>query len=437
MRRILTLIAIVLAFVAGSMKTNAQALDGTYTVTQGNTVTVQIGAAYQSTLAKATNISYTWTAANSSITILSKTSTTCTIKGVTPTEKVRLNYRCSYRYDGYARSMNFYYEITVKSNVVSVSRVYVNPEEATMDVGEALQLTTEVYPTNATNKSIRWQTENYSIASVNSSGLVTARGAGKVKIWAYSQDGSGAADYCVVTVNEPTPVGSIELSETERTMEIGESFRLAATVLPDEAHDKSLQWTTSDANVATVSDGLVSAVGAGECDIVCTSSDGSNISAACRVTVNEAPRYWLSVNVPNGSYAIDITDLKEIAVKITPDEGYKVHSVTLNGEEISDAANLDVITLTQPGADALLNAVFEKEEEIPTNIDGAGGRRDALSVTVSGHTVNVAGLDADMPVHVYALNGALIESTSEQSFELPNRGVYVLRIGSRAFKVVI
>lgn len=65
MKNLFTFIAIMLAFMVGAIEVNAQALDGSYTVTQGSTVTVQIGAAYQTTLARATNVSYTWTAANS------------------------------------------------------------------------------------------------------------------------------------------------------------------------------------------------------------------------------------------------------------------------------------------------------------------------------------------------------------------------------------
>jgi len=202
MKNLFTFIAIMLAFVVSTAEVNAQTLDGTYTVTQGSTVTVQIGAAYQSTLKRATNVNYTWSAANSSIAIQSKTNTTCTIKGITPTGKVRLNYQCSYRYDGYARSMNFYYDITVKSNTISVTRVEMSPESATMEVGETLQLSAIAYPTNATNRNLNWTTENYSVVSVDNSGLVTARGAGKVWIWARAKDGSSAGNYCVVTVNE-------------------------------------------------------------------------------------------------------------------------------------------------------------------------------------------------------------------------------------------
>lgn len=522
MKNLFALIAILMAVVTGTSKVNAQALDGSYTVTQGSTVTVQIGAAYQRTLAGATNVSYTWTVANSSIAIQSKTSTSCTIKGVTPTENVRLNYKCSYRYDGYARTMDFYYNITVRSNVVQVTRVEMSPEKAELEIGETLQLSATAYPTNATDRSLYWTTENYSVASVDNTGLVTARGEGRVWIWARAEDGSGAGNYCVVDVKAPQKAESIKLSESEKTIELDEFFTLTATVLPENAQNKNVAWSSDNTDVATVSDGEVvavnpgtcniictltddskvsascavtvkeptkvstielekdvlllnvgdtfsleanvfpenaynqsvewettnsdvakvddgniTAVGEGECDIICTAADGSGVSAICHVTVNPAPRYWLTVKIPNGSYAIDVTDLDEITLKITPDEGYKIHSVTLNGGEIATTQNSSIITLDRLEDNGVLNAVFVEGKEITTSIDPVGSNEDKVHLSVINNTVKITGINEEASIFVYAIDGTLIKMTSELSFDLPGNAVYIIRIGSRSFKIAI
>lgn len=521
MKNLFAFIAIMLAFVVGTVEANAQALDGSYTVSQGSsTVTVQIGAAYQATLARATNVSYTWTTANSSIAIQSKTSTTCTIKGVTPTDKVRLNYQCSYRYDGYARSMNFYYDITVKSNIIQVTRVEMSPEKAELEIGETIQLSATAYPTNATNRTLNWTTENYSVASVDNSGLVTAHGEGRVWIWARAKDGSGAGNYCVVDVKAPQKVESIELSATEKTIEldefftltatvlpenaqnknvawnsdntnvatvnngevvavnpgtcniicsstdgsnisatcavtvkeptkvtnielekealilnIGDLFSLNATVLPDNAYDQSVEWFSTDSDVATVENGTVTAVGEGECDIVCTATDGSGVSATCHVTVNPAPHYWLTVKVPNGSYAVDITGQESVVLRITPDEGYKLHSVTITGEESASEMSGSTLTIMNPMEDQIVNAVFVEDNDISTNIDTLEDDSVNLHVTVRICTVNISGKDDNTMVYVYSLNGSLVKSSAEASFELVSNNVYILRIGQKSFKV--
>lgn len=198
MKNLLKTLTLLLVAVFSATEAFAQTKDGEATVVQGSTTTVSISTAYQNTLNHyATSINYTWTASSSAITIQSKTKTSCTIKGNTP-GTAKLNYHCSYYIDGYYRTMDFYYDITIKSNTISVTRIEMTPSSATLEIGETIQLNATAYPTNATNRSLNWTTVNYSVASVSNSGLVTARGAGRVWIWARATDGSGAGNYCVV-----------------------------------------------------------------------------------------------------------------------------------------------------------------------------------------------------------------------------------------------
>lgn len=432
MKQFLKLFVVSTLMIASANQAFAQIKDGEATVMQGSTTTVSIGAAYQSTLNRATNITYTWTAGSSAISIQSKTNKTCTIKGNTP-GTAKLNYHCSYYIDGYYRTMDFYYDITVKSNTISVTRIEMTPSSATMEIGETLQLNATAYPTNAINRSLNWTTENYSVASVSNSGLVTARGEGKVWIWARAADGSGAGNYCVVTVNAPTKVSSIELSESEITMEIGEEHTLTTTVLPEEANNKTVIWTSSDSEVATVSNGAITAIALGECDITCISTDGSDISAVCHVVVNESEQYWLSVVVPNGNFAINVTDMEQINLKITPDEGYIINSITLDGVE--QAHDNGVITLPKLTQNSTLNIVFSAGTI--TGIESVGGDNENLKVSVANRTVTVTGTPSTHRTLIYDTNGAMIMTATEDVFDLPGAGIYILRIGSRTFKLAI
>lgn len=432
MKNFLKLFSVLMLMVVSANQVYAQIKDGEATVTQGSTVTVSIGAAYQSTLNKATRINYTWTTSSSAISIQSKTNKTCTIRGNTA-GTARLYYHCSYYIDDFYRTMDFYYEITIKSNIVSVTRIEISPSSATLEIGETIQLDATVYPTNATNRNLNWTTEDYSVASVSSSGLVTARGAGRVWIWARATDGSGAGNYCVVDVKEPKKVASIELSESEKSLNVGETFELIATVLPEDAYNKSLIWSSDDEDIATVSNGIISAVSPGECDIKCEAADGSNVSATCHIIVNEPEQYWLSVVVPNGNSAINVTGMESVELKITPDEGYAINSVTLDGEE--QEHDNGTIVLQKFTHNSTLNVVFIAD--IPVGVEQVDAGNAPMSVTVFNHIVSIKGLPEGQEVHVYDTKGGLVKVTTDDRFELSKAGIYILRIGSRAYKIAV
>lgn len=89
------------------------------------------------------------------------------------------------------------------------------------------------------------------------------------------------------TLISVTPVSSVSLDQTSKTVKVGDTFTLTPTVLPADATDKTYSWSTTNAGVATIADGVVTAVGVGSADITVTTTDGSK-TATCAVTV-EAP----------------------------------------------------------------------------------------------------------------------------------------------------
>lgn len=106
---------------------------------------------------------------------------------------------------------------------------------------------------------------------------------GTATITATTTDGTDLSDTCRVTVIRY--VSSIELNEDEITLLAGETKKLTATVNPTDATHRSLSWTSSAPDVATVEDGTVTARSNGSATIVAASTDGSHIQAVCRVTV--------------------------------------------------------------------------------------------------------------------------------------------------------
>ena len=166
--------------------------------------------------------------------------------------------------------------------------ISLNRTSATLTTkGQTLQLTATVTPDNATNKSVTWTSSNTAVATVSSTGLVTAVANGTATITATTADGSNKTATCTVTVNIPVPVTGITLNKTTATLTSkGPTLQLSATVTPSNATNKSVTWTSSNTAVATVSNiGLVTAVGAGTATITAAATDGSGITATCKVTV--------------------------------------------------------------------------------------------------------------------------------------------------------
>ena len=97
---------------------------------------------------------------------------------------------------------------------------------------------------------------------------------------------SGAKKQNMYAESPFVSVTSVTLPPTEASMTVGgETLTLTPTVLPDNATDKTVTWTTSDESVATVADGVVTAVAAGTATITATANDGSGVTATCAVTV--------------------------------------------------------------------------------------------------------------------------------------------------------
>ena len=97
----------------------------------------------------------------------------------------------------------------------------------------------------------------------------------------------GWKDLGTIVEMEPEDIlcTSIELIKPTAELKIGETLTLTATVLPETATDNTVTWTSSNESVATVANGLVTAVAAGKATITAKTNDGSNLAAICEVTV--------------------------------------------------------------------------------------------------------------------------------------------------------
>ena len=178
-------------------------------------------------------------------------------------------------------------KVTVTKSEVKVTKITLNRTNASIEKGKTLQLKATVTPTNATDKGVTWKSSNTKIATVSSTGKVTAKTVGTVTITCMAKDGSGKKAICRITVKNPViKVTKITLNKTKATLVKGESMSLKATVTPTNTTNKGVTWKSSNTRIATVSStGKVTAKAVGTVTISCTAKDGSGKKATCRITV--------------------------------------------------------------------------------------------------------------------------------------------------------
>lgn len=178
---------------------------------------------------------------------------------------------------GFSKTMR----IIVETKVTGIT---LDKKELKLGVGDTQRLIASVAPTTATNKKVLWTSSNEAVATVNETGVVTAKSLGAAIITATTEDGKKAAT-CAVTVL--VPLQSISLSSSTLRLTKGETATLTATVEPENATYPTIVWTSDNSKIASVSsNGLITANDRGNCVITAASEDGT-IVATCVVAVSE------------------------------------------------------------------------------------------------------------------------------------------------------
>ena len=164
-----------------------------------------------------------------------------------------------------------------------VQSIEISKSEASVKVGEKITLTVSHSPADLPAPEYEWNSSDETIATVEN-GIVYGKSVGEVTI-SVSSFNLKLKDICKVTVT-PIEATDIKLSESEKTMTTGESFRLEYTIEPENTTNKEVEWESSDKTIATVNaDGEVTAVSDGECTIT-VKVKGSDTYAKCVVKVN-------------------------------------------------------------------------------------------------------------------------------------------------------
>lgn len=283
---------------------------------------------------------------------------------------------------------------------VSVAGVSLDKTEIVLVEGSSEKLTATVEPTNATNKNVTWSSDHEAIATVDQNGTVTARRGGQATITVTTADGSKTATCTVrVRIQIGEPVQSVGLNKTELALEVGKTGTLEAKVEPSDATNKNVTWSSSNPEFATVDNGVVTAVSAGEAIITVTTEDGAK-TATCKVTVN-APQTVPVTGVTLDKTSLDLKtgDNTTLTATVNPESATNKDVTWISDKP--EIAAVEGGTVTAKAAGTAIIAV--------TTIDG--GKIATCKVTVTPKTVPVSGIQVQGSASVYVGGSTKLTAT--------------------------
>ena len=223
-------------------------------------------------------------------------------------------------------------------------------------------------------------------------------------------------------VAEPTLVESITLDITTATLKVNESVTLTATVLPETATVKEVVWSSSDESVATIENGIVTAIAVGNATITATTTDGSNLSATCQVTVNPI----LAERIELSTYKVEATvgETFVLSATIYPEEATEKAVVwSVSGDYVVEIESIDTlsvaVTILRKGVACITAETIDGSNLTATcEIDIYSTLNDVLN-------------DIDNGIEYYTLDGLKITAKNLV------KGIYIKKEGNKSTKVII
>ncbi|MCH2045712.1 MAG: Ig-like domain-containing protein, partial [Saprospiraceae bacterium] len=243
--------------------------------------------------------------------------------------------------------------------LVSNINVYGQGNATTIStLGGSLQMFADILPTNATNPAVNWSVDNGAIASINSSGLLTAQTNGTVTVIATSADASGVSGTEVITItNQFVAVSGITVQGQGGVSNVtsGSNLQMEATVTPGTATNPTVSWTVSSlTGTASIdpSTGILTGTLPGTVEVTATATDGSLVFGSTIITVDAVLVTSISVQGQGGQTNVSAGSTLQMEATVLPanatDPSVTWSVVNQTGSATVDP-NTGILTAGSPG----------------------------------------------------------------------------------------
>ena len=300
--------------------------------------------------------------------------------------------------------------VTVRGSEATSIRV--SPSSMSLTMGESSYVSATLSPSN-TSTTYSWQSGNTSVVKVNNSGKVTAVGKGSTRVTATTSN--GLSDYCYVTVSAPKP-SSVSIKGST-TLNVGESETLTPTLSPSNA-ETSYTWSTSNANVATVSsNGTVKAIAQGTCTITVKTANGK--TASCLVTVNEVVAQPTNVSIDE-SISLVIGQSQTLTPTLTPSNVTTTYAWVSSNTSVAAVNSSGKVTAIKKGTARI-------------TVTTANGLSDYCNVTVSAPSPTSVSINSTLTLEVgqsETITPTLSPSNAETSYTWTSSNSSIVSVSS-------
>ena len=290
--------------------------------------------------------------------------------------------------------------VVVTASEVQVQSIKIVQGDISLKKGEGTLLQVETSPENATTK-LTYTTDNSSVATVSNIGYVNAINVGTTTITVKTDSGLSSSITVRVTDNGSTIIQptSVVIYGLENTLVVGGTSKILFDVLPSNATNKTVSWSSSDPSIASVdANNVITGHKAGTCTI--TVSTNNNLTARYDITVGSSTVAVTGITVTNGStYDMQVGYVKRIQYSIEPSNATNkkvtfssnnptVAAVDSNGLVAANQAGTALITLTTE--DGRKTAIIVVNVTSKSTSDSSGGTQtgDTSGGSSSGSTGN-------------------------------------------------